>query len=42
MGRACNMNEEKRNEYSQPEASQKRPLRITRHTWEDNIKINLR
>jgi hypothetical protein len=43
MGRACNMNAEKRNVYrileGKPEG--KRPLGRPRHRWVDNIKMNL-
>jgi hypothetical protein len=43
MGRACNMNGEKRNAYrilvGKPE--RKRPLGRPRHSWVYNIKMNL-
>jgi hypothetical protein len=41
MGRTCNVHGEMRNAYSilvgKPEG--KKPLRIHRHRWEDNIQI---
>jgi hypothetical protein len=44
MGRACNMNGEKRNAYGilvgKPEG--KRPLGRPRHRWVNNIKMNLK
>jgi hypothetical protein len=44
MGRACNINGEKRNAYGilvgKPEG--KRPLAIPRHWWVDNIKMKLK
>jgi hypothetical protein len=44
MGRACSTNREKRNAYrilvGNPEG--KRPLGRPRHTWVDNIKMDLR
>jgi hypothetical protein len=44
MGRACNMNGDKRNAYrilvGKPEG--KRLLERLRHRWVDNIKMNLR
>jgi hypothetical protein len=44
MGRVCSTNGETRNKYmilvQKPEG--KRPLGRLRHTWADNIKIDLR
>jgi hypothetical protein len=44
MGRACNMNGEKRNGYGilVGKAEGKRPLGRPRYGWVDNIKMDLR
>jgi hypothetical protein len=44
MGRACNMNVEKKNVYriSVGEPDGKRPLGGLRRMWVDNIKMDLR
>jgi hypothetical protein len=44
MGRACSTNEVKRNAYRilEGKVEGKRPLERPRHTWVDNIKMDLR